>query len=334
MRSDDTAGQQKGLLSAGAGLLWRRQSVLCWLFAVNVVLGRLGTWSAGETLNGALGYSLAGNQLLKGFDVGMLYEVIRLPGTNFLQSRFAAYGCAILFAVFVLFVSGGILEAFRQDRKLNSGDFFAASGAFFWRFVRLTLFMLVPFAFLGFAYPQVRSWSESLGDKAVADQVGVVILAAGVVVLGILALCVRMWFDIAKVRMVAESERGAWDAMWKALDITFRHLGTLLWMYVRISVVAAITLLVGFLIWTKLPPTATPAIFILLEFILLSQLAVRLWQLASVTEWYRRYAEVVPAELTIYQPQPEEVIEPAETPALPEPDLPPLREPETPPAEA
>ncbi len=332
MRS--SAGQHKRLLSAGAGLLWRRQNVLWWLFAVNVVLGGLGTWSARETLNGALGYSLAGNQLLKGFDLGMLYELLRLPGTNFLQSRFAAYGCAIVFAGFVLLVSGGILEAFRQDRKLDTGDFFAASGAFFWRFVRLTLFMLVPFTFLAFAYPQVRIWSESLGNKAVADQVGVLILAAGVIVLAILALFVRMWFDVAKVRMVAENDRGAWDAMWKALDITFRHLGTLLWMYVRISLVAAITLLVGFLIWTKLPPTATPAIFILLECILLSQLAVRLWQLASVTEWYRRYADVVPADLAIYQPPGEEVIEPAETPALPEPDLPPLREPETPPAEA
>jgi hypothetical protein len=37
----------------------------------------------------------------------------------------------------MILVTGGILETYRQDRRLNTGDFFAASGAFFWRFVRL-----------------------------------------------------------------------------------------------------------------------------------------------------------------------------------------------------
>src|ERR1035441_9550595 len=38
MKSGDIAGQRKGLLSAGASLLWRRQEILWWVFAVNVVL--------------------------------------------------------------------------------------------------------------------------------------------------------------------------------------------------------------------------------------------------------------------------------------------------------
>jgi hypothetical protein len=89
------------------------------------------------------------------------------------------------------------------------------------------------------------------------------------------------------------------------------------------------------LIWTKLPPTAIPATFILFEFIILSQLAARLWQLASATAWYKRCAEVVPADSVAYTtPQPEGVIEVAETPVVPEPDLPPFPEPETPPTGA
>ncbi len=332
MKTGDIAGQRKGLLSAGASLLWWRQEILWWVFAVNVVLGALGTLGTARTLNAALGYGLAGNQLVKGFDLGMFYELIRLPDANFLPSRFTAYACACLFAVLVLFVSGGILEVFRQDRRLNTGDFFAAAGAFFWRFVRLALFMLVPFALLRFAYRDVRNWSEYLGDKAVADQVGLLILAAGIIALGLLAVIVRVWFDIAKVRTVAENESGMWRTVWRAFDMTLHHLGTLLWIYLRISLLAAITLLIGFLIWTKLPPTAIPATFILLEFVIVSQLAARLWQLASVTTWYKQYAEAVPAELAYTTPQSEEAIETIETQVVPEPDLPPFNEPETPPA--
>jgi hypothetical protein len=311
MKPGDIAGQRKGLLAAGASLLWRRQEILWWVFAVNVALGALGTLGAARTLNAALGYRLAGDQLLKGFDLGMFYELLRLPAANFVQSRFTAYACACLFALFVLFVSGGILEVFRQDRRLNTGDFFAASGAFFWRFVRLALFMLVPFAGLRFAYRDVRTWSEYLGDKAVADQIGFLILAVGIIALALVALVVRVWFDIAKVRTVAENESGMWRTMWTAFDITFRHLGTLLWMYLRISLLAAIPLLICFLIWTALPPAAIPATFILLEFIILSQLAARLWQLASATAWYKQHTEAVPADsMAFATPQPEEVTQP------------------------
>jgi hypothetical protein len=334
MKPGDVASQ-KGVISAGASLLWRRQEILWWVFAVNVVLGGLGTLAAARTLNAALGYSLAGNQLVKGFDLGMFYELLRLPEANFLHTKSTAYGYAVLFAVFMLFVSGGILEVFRQDRRLNTGDFFAASGAFFWRFVRLALLSLVPFAFLWSLYPLVNSLAEYVGDRVVADQVGFCIQFAGAIILALLVLLLRLWFDLAKVQAVAQNERSMWSNMWKSCGMTGRNLGTLFWMYFRISLVAAIMLLIGFLIWTKLPPNTTPATFILLEFIVLSQLAARLWQLASATVWYKRYAEVVPADSVGYTtPQPQEVIEIAETPVVPEADLPPASEPEAPPAEA
>jgi len=265
----------------------------------------------------------------------MFFEIVRLPNVSLMRSTTSSYIFAFLFFLFMLFVSGGILETYRQDRRLTTGDFFAASGAFFWRFVRLMLFSLLPFIFLWSMYAQVNRLSDYVGDRAVADQVGFCIQFAGTVLLALLALLVRLWFDLAKVRAVAQNERSMWHNMWRSSGMTWRHLGTLFWMYFRISLAAWIALLIGLLIWTKLPPTAIPATFILLEFIILSQLAARLWQLASATAWYKRYAEVVPADSVAYTtPEPEGVIEVVETPAIPEPNLSPLPEPEGPPTGA
>jgi hypothetical protein len=205
-----------------------------------------------------------------------------------------------LFFLFMLFVSGGILEAYRQDRRLSTGEFFAASGAFFWRYVRLLLLSLVPFAFLWSMYPVVDKLSDYLGDRAAADQVGIFIQLAGTVLLVLLAFLVRLWFDLAKVRAVALNERRMWGNMWEACGMTWRYLGTLFWMYFRIGVVAWIALLIGLLIWAKLPPTAVPATFILLELIMLVQLGTRLWQLAAMTTWYQQHPEPVPAVLVDY----------------------------------
>ncbi len=319
------ANENRGLVTAGAALLWRRQSIVWWVFAVNFVLAALGTMPALHALKGALGHRLAGEQLVKGFDLGMFYELTRLPQVNIMRFDEPSYLFAGLFALFMLFVSGGILETFRQDRRLGTGDFFAASGAFFWPFLRLMLFSLVPFVFFGNLYLGIGVWSDRFGDRFVADQVGFWLQVAGTIVVFLFGLLVRLWFDIAKVRAVAQNERRMWHNMWKALGITQRQLWTLLWMYLRISLVAWIIALVGFLIWTKLPPTAIPVTFILLELVLLAQLAARLWQMASATTWYKRHAEMAPADTVDYTtPHPLEIAEPEpQMPLYPETELPP-----------
>src|ERR1035437_5009647 len=225
------ADNEKGLVSAGFSLLWRRQGILWWVFVVNGVCGALGTAPAAVQLARALHRSLAGQPLAKGFDLGMFREVVRLPNVSLMRSTTGSSLFAFLFLLFMLFVSGGILETYRQDSKLTAGDFFAASGAFFWRFVRLMLLSIIPFVVAGAIYQGLDKLSDYLGDKAIADQVGIFSGWAGLVVFLLLALAVRLWFDLAQVRAVAQNERGMWRNLWESYGVTRRNLGTLFWMY-------------------------------------------------------------------------------------------------------
>ncbi len=306
------ADEQKGPVAAGFRLLWRRRGILGWVFAVNLVCGALGMAPAAMQLNRALQHTLAGQKLSRGFDVGMFAELVRLPNVSIMRFTTACYVFAFLFLLFMLFVSGGILESYRQDRKLDTGDFFAASGAFFWRFVRLMLLSLVPFILVSIVHEGLDKLADYVGDRAVADQVGVYMSFAAVIVFLLLALAVRLWFDIAQVRAVAQNERRMWRNLWRSWRITWRGFGQLYRMYFCISFVAWVTLFLGLVIWAKLPPTATPVTFILLELIILAQLATRLWQLAGAMTWYQRHAEMVPADaVDSTTPLPEEVVETA-----------------------
>jgi hypothetical protein len=331
------AENEKGVVTAGFSLLWRRQGILWWVFVVNFVCGALGTLPAMLTLRRALAHSLAGQPLSKGFDVGMFVELIRLPNVRLMNTYTSSYIFAFLFLLFMLFVSGGILETYHLDRKLTTGDFFAASGAYFWRFVRLMLLSLIPFILVSMIYQGLMKVSDSVGDRAIADQVGIFLFWFAIAVFLLLALIVRLWFDIAQVRTLAQNERGMWRNTWKAFGITFRALPSLFWMYFRISLFAWVTLIIGLVIWANLPPTATPVTFVLLELILLAQLVARFWQLASAMTWYQGHAEVVPADSVDYTtPQPQEVTEP--TPLVePAPSVEPAPRdpgPELPPADA
>ena len=67
------ADDNKGLVAAGAALVWRRQRVLWWVYAVNLALGLMGAAGARSQLEHLLKYSLAGERLTKGFDLGMFF---------------------------------------------------------------------------------------------------------------------------------------------------------------------------------------------------------------------------------------------------------------------
>jgi len=317
--------ERRGLVSAGAGLLWRRRSLFWWIFGVNVVLGWMGTMPALHALKSALGHSLAGEQLVKGFSLDIWHELMRVPEVKIMRFTQPSGIFAGLFALFMLFASGGILEAYRQDRRLTAEEFFGACGAFFWRFVRLALLSIVPFAAVGFLFSALNKLSDFVSDKTINGRDGFLVLVAGGFLVLLLTLFVRLWFDIAKVRAVAQRERRMWRNLWKALGISRRELGTLVWMYFRISLVAWIALALGLVIWTKLPPTAYVGSFLLLEVALLVQLAARLSQMASAITWYQRHAEAVPADTADYTTaHPAEVLEAApEASPLPVTDLPP-----------
>jgi uncharacterized membrane protein len=219
----------------------------------------------------------------------------------------ASYLFAFIFFVFMLFVTGGVLESYRADRRLTTGEFFAASGAYFWRFVRLLLLSIIPFVLVSMIYQGLSKAADHIGDRAVADQVGAFLSWGALAVFLLLALFVRLWFDIAQVRAVAQGESRMWRNTWRAWRITWQGFGGLYGMYFAIALIAWIVTAVLLVIWAYLPATATGAVFIILELIMFAQIAGRLWQLAGATSWYRGREEMLPA------PVPEPVVYPAAT---------------------
>jgi hypothetical protein len=321
------ADERKGVVAAGFALMWRRQGVLWWVFVVNLVCGVFGAIPVIVTLSHALGNSLAGQKLTRGFDLGMYDELLRLPEVNLMRTMGAVYVFAFLFMLFMLFVSGGILESYKQDRKLTTGEFFAASGAFFWRFVRLALLSIVPFVIVWMSHQALSKWTDKVGDQAIADQVGIFLTGGTVIFLLLFSLWVRLWFDIAQVRAVVLNERGMWRNTWRAWRITWHDLRHIYRVYFCISLVAWVTLALGVVTWAHLPPTATPLTFLVLELVVFAQLLTRLWQLSSAMTWYQRHPDAIAVgvvEVVEFTPLPPETIEPEPLPpGDPGPELPP-----------
>ncbi len=295
----------------GAGLVWRRQRVLWWIFAVNFILAFFSIHGVVPRIGNVLDHSLAAQRLVKGFDLGAFTELTLQPGISPLSVSPAAMAYSLVFFVFMLFVTGGILETYRRDDRVSTAEFFESSGAFFWRFVRLLIFLLlclIPIAILRAIANRIGGHIE---DTAVSAMTSVWFQIAVGIVLLFLLMVLRLWFDMAEVHSVAQNERRMRRSLAAAWRLTFGNFGRLFWLYFSISIVACVGFGFGLWLWMYvLPPTAITGAFFLSQAMILWWLATRLWQRSSETLWYQRNfvpaappATYTPATYPVVAPQ-------------------------------
>lgn len=314
----------KGTVGTGWSLVWRHKKILGWVFVVNLLLGALAANAPRVEFSKVLDTSMHSAGLANGFDVGTFVELLSRPDINMTALMRGSVLYSYLFFLFMLFIIGGILMAYREDRRLSTGEFFGASGDYFWRMVRLWLMSLIPYAIIVAFTGIIFVIASKVDSEKSAFQIRMVGLGIAIV----LALLVRLWFDVAQVRAVAQNEHGMFRNLMRAFVISFKAVGTLLWMYLQISIVAWALLWFGLWSWTHLPGNQVWATWLLLEAVMLTQIFARLWQRAASVRWYGLYAEEHPAAVVEFTtPHPVEVaeapvphpVEQAEAATIPEP---------------
>jgi hypothetical protein len=277
-----------GIVGGGAGLVWRRQSVLWWIFIVNLLLALAGTLPMASRTGDVLNHSLESAKLVHGVDLPALVGLAMDP-SHPLSIGATAFVFAVGFFIFMLFIEGGVLEVYRLDRKLTRAEFFGTCGTFFWRFARLLLYsliLLIPI-FLGARF--VVNRSDKLARDAASPMAGLWFEAAGLLVVLFVLIAVRLWFDLAQIDAVRVGEHAMRHSLRRAVRAIRGNFWRLFWMFFRISLAGWVFLIVAFWVWAKLVrPESIRVSFLLSQAVLLVWLGTRLWQRASETLWYER----------------------------------------------
>jgi len=303
--------EQSGVLQEGARRVWKSQRIVWWLFLVNLLLAFLTTRPLSARLAQVTDHSLQSQRLVNGFDLGAYSELTTNPDAAFSSVMGESNLAIVVFFVFALFLTSGILATYHSDYRLTTSQFFEACGAFFLRWVRLVLFMavvLIPICVLSY---KLLAWSGSvILNKAGPEQTGYWLMLATLLLTTVVMMSLRLWFDMAQVRAVLEGERVMRRTLAQAFRLTSSNFSSLFWLYFRISLLAWLGLALGMWLWTHIPGQHSGLSFVVCEFVLLWWIGTRLWQRASEMVWYERRALTVAAATAVIEavPSPESSI--------------------------
>jgi hypothetical protein len=276
----------------GAALVWRWQRLVWWMFAVTLIFGFLSTQGMVDRASGTLNHSLASRRLVDGWDVSALIELGQLQNSPIEFQGPAVIHFSIVFAIFMLFVTGGIVATYVRDEKPQASSFFEASGHYFWRFVRLLIYFAIVLLPIGAIGAGVGALYDHIDEVSISPFPAVYFfLAAGLAILLLLAI-VRLWFDMTEIIAVADDERRMHKALRQAARVLWHNFFSLLWLYIRIAVVGLALFAIGLYVWmTLLSPQSNIIAFLLSQLMILLWITTRLWQRASEALWYREYAQ-------------------------------------------
>jgi hypothetical protein len=124
-----------------------------------------------------------------------------------------------------LFLAGGIIDRYARGRPTRTHGFFAVSGVFFFRFLRLALIAVPAYALL---FRTVHPWLfgavyEDLTRDMTVEGTALFIRFAFYVLFGVALAALQIVFDYAKVRAVVEDRRSMLAAVVAALRFLSRN---------------------------------------------------------------------------------------------------------------
>jgi hypothetical protein len=268
-----------------------------------------------DALEDHLGSSLAANQAADGVNYDWWQEFSAQAGgigttftptvigfattldsvSGLLDRRRLITPIASALAIYVmgwLFVSGGILDRYARGRGIGAYGFFAASGTFFLRFLRLGIAAGLVYWFL-FAYVHqwlFERWYVSLTRDLDVERTAFYWRLLMYAIFTALLAATTLVFDYAKVRVVVEDRRSMAGALVAGIRFIVRNPSRVVGLYLLNAVVFVVV--VG--VWALVAPGAGGSGasmwmgVIASQLYILARLVVKLQFLASETALFQQ----------------------------------------------
>jgi hypothetical protein len=312
----------RGLLTGGAGVMFRNFRYIIWFFVLNLILGWFGIMAFAGQAHGTLDQSLYADRLVHGFDLAVLFELLAKPEVGPLASSTEAALCLIVvfFLATAVFLPG-VFQGYASNYRLARDEFFRACGRNLWRFIRLLLVAAVVVVIVAGLLFAAHGWLVKKAGDSTNELLPFEVKIATLAIIFLVMTAFRIAFDLAEADVVLNDQNAVRKSIASGFRNMWRNLGRLLVIYVVITIVAAMFLVAGLWAWVNLVlAESLLRAFLVSQLTLLLLLIPRFWQRGvAVVYWQQRMlVPMVAVEPSMPEPiSPPPIVEPLPSPVIP-----------------
>ncbi len=286
----------------GLRLLLANKRTLLWSYLALLVVGLIGGASVHARIGPFLDHSLAAQKLSAGIDISYYAELFQHANEHDPGTGPVTLALTLLSVLLAFFFAAGIIHVFLTSEKPRLATILRAGVEYFWRFFRLMLFA----AIIGGLILGPLGWLRTIylkhADEHYVEAAFDLRFVLTLLVLLLIALVLRLWFDIAEVyvvKMGLEGDRRVRRSLGPSLHLLRQHFGHALISYIVAGTVGVLSFAIFLWIWTvnQASHLILP-VFLLSQIGLLFLLASRIWQRGIVTALVQAVAE--PTQTVIF----------------------------------
>lgn len=280
-------------LLQGFRSLWRYRKMWWWLYAATLLAAMLVAYPAQRYLDGVVGQSLVAQDLIRGFDLNFLTDLMNHHGDGLAVIVSQSLLVLALFYFLMVFFTGGVVGTLvKHPERFQSAQFWADGAVYFWRMLALALLFLAIHALLVLLFLQIYLLlTHNFSREALETEV--IIFSAPKILLPIyacLASLVFVWQDYSKVFLVEHNRPWPFRAMRDAWGFLQRKPWASLGLYTLNLLLLAAVWFVNYWLTSAFEIQSGRTIllsFLLSQGFLIARLGLRVVNWGSIAAWVR-----------------------------------------------
>jgi hypothetical protein len=271
------------LLAQGFQLVLRNWPCVVWVYAVNLVFALLASIPFATGLSTYLDHSLAAQKIAGTIDIANIVElVLRVRDTGFYPMVMHTAGWVGLLQLLVLFfLFAGSVFVFVAAEPPQLSVLLRGGVAYFWRFVRAAILAGGSAAIILCVLLAMRAGLLARVDAVYVERRLFLYAAISGVVVLLVALLLRLWWDLVEVYIVRnamDGERRVHLALVPAFRLLFRYFFRIFGSFLLAGLAGVTALALCLSLWKALPAHQVWMAALLAQIGLFLLLVCRFWQ--------------------------------------------------------
>jgi len=248
------------------------------LYLINFLFTLIIIAPLAQYLEKKIGNSLLVEKWADGFNYTVMHDFLANYEVSIAAFTELTIVIGVIYLIFSIFTSGGIIEVFNKNEKKNNlRNFWSGCTYYFWRMLRITIyFLLIHAAIAGlFAFIFVQLVPESPSSELQYINLLKIIFPLYL----IFAFLVAMWQDFTKIISVQRDENILINSFRSASSFVFKNLGKLGFFYL----LNLLTLGIFYLFYRLgiLNFTGMNAVFFFGQVLVIGRIGIKIWNAAG-----------------------------------------------------